>query len=313
MNRTQQISAVQPTFLRTVLIPSIFFISDLISLTKPRVLSLLLISTLCPMILASGGSISVTAILFTLFGGALVSGSASAINCLWERDTDALMERTKDRPLAAGRIAPLPALVFALVIGVFGFCVLWFYANPLAAGIALTGHLFYVFVYTMWLKPSTPQNIVIGGAAGAVPPMVGWAAVTGQLDITAFLLFLVVFFWTPPHFWALALNKNSDYKKAGIPMLPVVSGERVTHNQMLFYALLLIPTCVALVFTNEYLGWCSLIVMLALNFFFVFRIVQLKFLKSDEARTKKAWEVFGFSLLYLSVFFVCLIIDSTVV
>jgi heme o synthase len=314
MNRFEESYAMTDSPLRVLFVSFMSYVSDFISLTKPKVISLLLVSTCCPMILASGGSVSVITICFTLLGGALISGSACAINCIWERETDALMQRTKDRPLAAGRLSPFPALIFALVIGVAGFLVLWFYLNPFAAGIALSGHLFYVFVYTMWLKPWTPQNIVIGGAAGAVPPLVGWAAVTGTLDLTAVLLFLVVFLWTPPHFWALALNKNQDYKRAGIPMLPVVAGEAVTHNQMLFYSILLIPVCILLVMTNDYLGWLSFIGMGTLSLIFTYKIIQLKRLihSTSELRTKKAWDVFGFSLIYLAMFFFCLVIDSTI-
>lgn len=288
---------------------------DLLLLMKPRVLSLLLVSTCCPMILASGGKVSLSAVCWALVGGALVSGSASALNCLYERDIDALMERTKNRPLPAGRLTPMSALIFSLLVGALGVGVLAYFLNWLAAGIALAGHLFYVLVYTMMLKRVTPQNIVIGGAAGAVPPLVGWAAVTGEVSLTAGLLFLLIFLWTPPHFWALALNKNSDYKKAGIPMLPVVAGERATHNQMLIYSLLLIPISVLLVLTNDYLGAWSLVTMVTLSLIFSFKVLQLKsmVLAPVELKTKKAWDVFGFSLIYLALFFVCIVVDSTFV
>ena len=290
-------------------------LEDYLSLTKPGVMSLLLVSTVCPMLLAGGGRVSVLLVLYTLLGGALISGSASAINCVWDRDIDRLMERTQKRPLAAARLLPLNAIIFSFVIGLLGLVVLALGANPLAASIALGGHLFYVFVYTMWLKRTTPQNIVIGGAAGAVPPMVGWAAVTGSLELTPILLFLLVFLWTPPHFWALALNKNSDYKRAGVPMLPVVAGESATHTQMLCYALALLPVSLLLVLTNPYLGWFSGCVLISLGIVFVVRIVELRALvhSDPELKTKKAWQVFGFSLIYLALFFGCLVIDSVVI
>lgn len=290
-------------------------VKDLWSLTKPGVLVLLLISTICPMVLAAGGLPDWKLVIATFIGGWLVSGSASAINCVWEKDTDKLMLRTKNRPIPAGRISPTLGVVFALTIGFIGLLLLAAVVNPLAATISLLGHLFYVFVYTMWLKPTTAQNIVIGGAAGAVPPMVGWAAVTGTVDLTSILLFLLVFLWTPPHFWALALNKNEDYRRAGIPMLPVVAGERVTHTQMLCYAVSLLPVSTLLVFSNPRLGWFSLLILSALGAVFVFKTYQLRQLggASKEIREKKAWDVFGFSLIYLALFFICLVLDATVV
>jgi len=166
----------------------------------------------------------------------------------------------------------------------------------------------------MWLKRSTPQNIVIGGAAGAIPPLVGWVAVTGGFDFTAILLFLIVFLWTPPHFWALALNKNEDYRRAKIPMLPVVSGEQATHLQMLLYALSLIPVSIWLVFSDPLLGWFSFITLTLLGLIFSWKVYQLKNLvgADTETKTKKAWDVFGFSLIYLALFFFCLVVDATV-
>ncbi len=289
--------------------------ADFISLTKPGVMTLLLISTGCPMLLAAGGTLSWKIALSAIFGGALVSGSASAINCIWDRDIDAIMSRTKNRPLAAGRLSPVSALLFSLVLGLVGLAVLGYQLNPLAAGVALFGHFFYVFVYTMWLKRTTPQNIVIGGAAGAVPPIVGWVAVTGSIDLTALLLFLVVFLWTPPHFWALALNKNNDYQRAGVPMLPVVAGEKVTLNQMYWYSLSLIPVIGLLTVVNAELGWFFGVVMTGVNVIFSYLIYDLRSLPATmtEQKTEKAWRVFNFSLIHLTLFFVCLVIDSTVI
>jgi len=299
------------------LIPSRNFtdvVRDYIDITKPKILVLLLISTCCPMVLAASGSPSISLMLWTLVGGALISGSASAINCIWDADIDAVMNRTKNRPLAAKRISPVRALIFSLVIGLIGLVVLAVKANPLAAAISLFGHVFYVFVYTMWLKRSTPQNIVIGGAAGAVPPIVGWAAVTGEVNLTAILMFSLIFLWTPPHFWALAINKNSDYKKAGVPMLPVVSGLRPTTIQMLAYAISLLPVSVLLVLSDPRLGWFSLLFFTGLGIVFIqknfklFRLVDSG--KGEEEVSKPAWEIFGFSILHLGLFFLCLVVDS---
>jgi heme o synthase len=295
--------------------PIFSFVADLINLTKPGILVLLLISTACPMVLASGGDVTLHQIFLALMGGALVSGSASTFNCIFDRDIDAIMNRTKNRPLAAGRISVFTAFVFATILAILGIGILAIYLNLLAAALALFGHLFYVLVYTIWLKRTTPQNIVIGGAAGAIPPLVGWAAVTGNIGWTAFLLFLVIFLWTPPHFWALALNKNSDYQKAGIPMLPVVSGEEKTFRQMMFYGLSLIPVSMALVIVDEQLGWFSMLSLIGINLVFCFKIYQLwLFSKTNpEKKVSKAWDVFGFSLIYLGLFFICIVVDSTLI
>lgn len=288
------------------------FVLDLISLMKPRVLSLLLISTICPMFLAAQGDVPSRAIFLALLGGFLISGSASVFNCVWDRDIDAIMERTKNRAIPAGRIAVSTAVIFGLLLGVLGYLILNFGLNTYAALIALFGHFFYVFVYTIWLKRITPQNIVIGGAAGAIPPLVGWVGVRGQLDFEAILLFLIIFLWTPPHFWALALNKNSDYQKAGVPMLPVVAGESKTHLQMLLYALSLIPISMWLVAFNKDLGFFSYATMLFLGIVFSYKVYDLmrSIDLAQEIKTKKAWDVFGFSLVYLALFFVCIVVDS---
>ena len=291
--------------------------SDLIDITKPRIMVLLLISTVCPMIMASGGNVSFMLVLWTLIAGGLVSGSASALNCVWDRDIDAIMSRTKDRPLAAGRLSPTSAVLFALCLGFLGIWIFLAHVNAYAAAVSLFGHLFYVLVYTMWLKRSTPQNIVIGGAAGAVPPIVGWVAVTGQIDAAAILLFLIIFLWTPPHFWALALNKNEDYKRAGVPMLPVVSGERATHHQMVWYALALVVTSIWITYASPTLGVFSLIMLTGLSSVFAWKVIQLFQLgrvgAGTDIREKKAWDVFAFSLVYLALFFIVLVIDSTLV
>lgn len=290
-------------------------VADFISLTKPGIIVLLLISTCCPMVIASRGAVPMDRVFWALVGGALMSGSASALNCIWDRDIDAIMLRTRNRPMAAGRLPLFAALLFSAALGAIGLVVLSHFLNPLSAAISLAGHLFYVFVYTIWLKRRTPQNIVIGGAAGAVPPLVGWAAITGSVNIDAVLMFLVVFLWTPPHFWALALNKNEDYRRANVPMLPVVAGERATYVQMAIYAVLLIPTSLLLVWTNEDLGVFSFVTLLLLGLVFLAKIVKLMRLKQPtlEVKTKAAWDVFSFSLLYLALFFVCLVVDSLLI
>src|SRR5437868_13127270 len=211
--------------------------ADYLSLTKPKVQSLLLLTTVATMYVA--GTPSVTLVLLTCLGGYLSAGGAGAVNHWFDRDIDVRMSRTPSRPVAAGRIAPGSALAFGLALCAASFVELSVLVNVLAASLALAGFAGYVGVYTLWLKRSTPQNIVIGGAAGAMPPLVGWAATTGGLDWTALYLFAIVFYWTPPHFWALSLLMKDEYAKVGIPMLPVVRGEHETRRQILLYTLLL--------------------------------------------------------------------------
>src|SRR4051794_9040087 len=212
-------------------------VRDYLTLTKPKVQSLLLLTTVTTMYVA--GDPSPGLVFLTCLGGALSAGGAGAINHAVDRDIDRLMARTAERPVAAGRISPQAAIAFGSLLGAASFALLSLTVNPLAAALSLSGLCGYVFVYTLWLKRSTPQNIVIGGAAGAVPPLVAWAAVTGGLDGTAFYLFAIIFFWTPPHFWALSLLMKDEYAKVGVPMLPVVRGERETRRQILLYTILL--------------------------------------------------------------------------
>lgn len=288
-------------------------------LGKPKVLSLLLITTACPMVLAGAGKVSWISILNAIIGGSLVSSSASAINCIWDVDIDKIMKRTQNRPLVTGRISLQFAAIYSFIIGMVGVLWLAITLNPLSGFLALAGHLFYVFIYTVWLKRSTPQNIVIGGAAGAVPPLVGWAAVTGTIELEAILLFLLVFLWTPPHFWALALNRNEDYQKASIPMLPVVAGERATHLQMLLYALALIPTSFLLVVSNTNLGPISYLSFGLSGTYFAYLNYKLFLLgkklpnpEIEEVKTKVAWKIFGFSIVYLLIIFLTLVVDTFV-
>jgi heme o synthase len=288
--------------------------NDYLSLAKPGVIALLLVSTVCPMILAGGGNVPLSLLVWTTLGGAFVSASAGAINCIWDRDIDQVMRRTMNRPLPTGRLENIQAIFFAILTGIAGLLMLYSLVSPKAAFVALCGHLFYVLVYTMWLKRSTPQNIVIGGAAGAIPPLVGWVAVTGTLNFTALMLFLVVFLWTPPHFWALAINKNDDYRRANVPMLPVVRGEAETVRQMWIYAALLVPASILLVITTPLLSLLSFAVLTSISLYFLFKVELLRrsLERGIEEKTKRAWEVFGFSLVYLALFFVTLTVDSIV-
>src|SRR3954447_17804494 len=216
---------------------SAIVLADYVELTKPKVQSLLLLTTVTTMLVA--GHPSVALVLATCLGGYLSAGGAGAVKHWFDRDIDARMARTADRPVASGRIAPPAALAFGCTLAALSILELGLLVNPLAAGLSFLGFLGYVFVYTFWLKRTTPQNIVIGGAAGAVPPLVGWAAVRGSVSGTAVILFFIVFFWTPPHFWALSLLMKSEYEKVGVPMLPVVRGEDETRRQILLYAVLL--------------------------------------------------------------------------
>ena len=233
-------------------------VRDYLSLLKLRVVLLLDATAVGVMLPAAHGHPSVTAMLAVLIGGTFAAGGAHAVNCWFDRDIDATMNRTRRRPLPSGRIPAWHALAIGVVLIALSVAVLWAGANLLAAALALAGALVYVFVYTVWLKRSTPQNIVIGGAAGAVPPLVGWAAATGRLDITALALFGVVFFWTPPHFWALAQMLKNDYARARVPMLPVVAGERSAKRQTIVYAVLTVAVSLVPFFTGSagpiYLG-----------------------------------------------------------
>jgi protoheme IX farnesyltransferase len=226
-------------------------VRDYISLLKLRIVALLDATALAVMIPAAHGHPRLEAVVAVLVGGTLAAGGAHAINCWFDRDIDAEMSRTRRRPVPGGRIPPWHALAIGIALNVLAFGVLWGWANVLAATLALAGTLIYVFVYTMWLKRATPQNIVIGGAAGAIPPLVGWAAATGGLDLTALALFGVIFFWTPPHFWALAQVIKSDYERAHIPMLPVVAGEQSAKRQSAVYAVLTAAVSVVPFFTGS--------------------------------------------------------------
>ena len=232
-------------------VPARQVFADYLSLTKPSIVGLLVATALASMVAASHGRPHLLAMLAVIVGGSLAAGGAHAINCWYDRDIDFLMSRTRRRPIPDGRIPAWHALAIGIAFNVVAFAVLWAWANPFAACLALLATLIYVFVYTVWLKRSTPQNIVIGGAAGAIPPLVGWSAVTGGLDVTAISLFLVIFLWTPPHFWALAQLIARDYRQAGIPMMPVVHSSRSTKRQSVAYALATVAVSLVPYFSGD--------------------------------------------------------------
>lgn len=279
--------------------------SDYVTLTKPRIMSLLLLTGACGMIVGARGFPSVWLFAVTMAGLALACGGASALNHVLDRDLDRHMRRTDARPVAAERVTPTRALEFGLALSALSFVLLASLVNVLAALLALAGNLFYVFVYTRWLKRSTPQNIVIGGAAGAVPPLVGWAAATGNLTIAALLLFAIVFFWTPPHFWALALLIRRDYEAAGVPMLPVVRGERETTKQIALYSAVLVAVT-ASPFLWGTLGLPYLVAALALGAVFFMLALGLR----REPSPRRAALLFHFSLLYLALLFAAMAADA---
>jgi heme o synthase len=282
-------------------------LSDYIALTKPRIISLLLVTTVAAMFVADPAGPALSIVLWTVLGGYLAAGGAGAINHYLERESDARMARTRSRPLASGRIAPLHGLAFGIALGTAAVVELAVAVNVLTAALALGGLLGYAFVYTLWLKPLTPQNIVIGGAAGAVPPLVGWAAATGRLDLGAVALFAVVFMWTPPHFWALALLIKDDYARTGVPMLPVVYGEAATRRQILAYAVALVATTL-LPAAGGLFGAPYVIAALVLGAGFVGLAVRLNLRPSRRV----ALDLYLASLAYLALLFCAMAIDRVV-
>jgi heme o synthase len=277
-------------------------VADYLALTKPRVQSLLLFTTVTTMLVA--GSPSVGLVLLTCLGGYLSAGGAGAINHAFDRDIDAQMARTASRPVPSGRVSARAATIFGCVLAVLSVVVLATWVNPLAAGLSLCGFLGYTLVYTVWLKRRTPQNIVIGGAAGAVPPLVGWAAVTGGLDGMALYLFAIVFFWTPPHFWALSLLMKGEYERVGIPMLPVARGEGETRRQILLYTVLLYAVT-QLPFCAGGLGAIYLVASLVLGGLFI----AGAWLLLRRADRRSALRLYLFSLAYLALLFGAMVAD----
>lgn len=282
-------------------------VRDYVALTKPRIISLLLVTALGGMFLASGGSPDVRLVLTVLGAGSLAAGGAHAMNHFLDRDIDSAMRRTRNRPVAGGRIAPRDALLFGIALNVVAFALLITLANPLSALLTMAATLVYVFVYTLGLKRRTPQNIVIGGAAGAFPPMIGWAAVTGSVDLPALYLFAIIFFWTPPHFWALALMIKDDYAEARIPMLPVVTGVEETKRQILLYSLLLVVLTLLFVLTGA-VGWVYLGGAAALGVLLVYEAIRLR----QRPGIEGAKSAYLYSLLYLALLFAVVVADSVV-
>jgi heme o synthase len=280
-------------------------VRDYLTLTKPKVQSLLLFTTVTTMYVAGNPSIGRVAL--TCLGGSLSAGGAGAINHFLDRDIDALMTRTRDRPVPSGRISPRAALTFGVALGASSFLLMSLTVGVLAAALALVGLLGYVFVYTSWLKRSTPQNIVIGGAAGAVPPLAAWAATTGHLALGAVYLFAIVFYWTPPHFWALSLLMKDEYAKAGIPMLPVVRGEDETRVQIVLYSLLLVAVT-ALPFAGGLFGAVYLAAALSLGA----TLTALAMILYRRAERRAALHVYLFSLVYLALLFAAMVVDVKV-
>ena len=282
-------------------------VRDYVELTKPRIISLLLLTTVATMIVAEGSFPEVSTLLWTMLGGYLAAGGAGAINHYLDRERDARMARTRGRPLVAGRIEPLHGLTFGIVLGALATVELALTVNLLSSMLALTGLLGYVLMYTVWLKPLTPQNIVIGGAAGAVPPLVGWAAATGGLAPEALYPFGIVFLWTPPHFWALSLLISDDYARAGVPMLPVVKGEQATRRQILIYTLILVAFTLLPVATG-FLGALYAGSALVLGAGFVILAVRLLRHPTRPA----ALRLYLSSLAYLALLFCAMAVDAVV-
>ncbi len=282
-------------------------IQSFVALTKPRIIELLLITTVPTMFVAAHHVPSVRLMVLTIVGGALAAGGANALNMVYDRDIDALMERTKNRPLVTGAITPRAATMFAATLEVGAFALLWSFVNPISALLAVSATAFYLGVYTMWLKRSSPQNIVIGGAAGAVPVLVGWSAVTGHLGLAPFVMFGIIFLWTPPHFWALAVRYRDDYSNARVPMLPSIVDLRTVTRRITGYvvavwvvSLLLVPAA------HLDIGYAAVAVV-AGGAFFVYAVALMR-----NPSPRRAMKLFGFSITYLTALFVAMGIDAVV-
>lgn len=281
-------------------------VGSYIQLTKPKIQVMLLFTAYVAMLVGSHGIPTLRLTIATLVGLGLSGGGSAAINMWYDRDIDSIMHRTENRPLPMGRVNAMPALVYGIVLCLLSVLILWRFVNPLSAVLSGAGAVYYAVVYTMWLKRRTPQNIVIGGGAGAFPPLVGWAAVTGHVGIAAIIMFAVIFFWTPPHFWALALYKNEDYTRAGVPMMPVVRGATSTKIQSIVYAVVLTFTAISLYFTGA-VGLVYGIVALILSVVFLVFNIRLFFEPNDA--TKWAKRTFAASLMYLPVLFTVMVLN----
>jgi protoheme IX farnesyltransferase len=276
-----------------------------LALTKPRIIELLLITTVPPMVVAAHGLPPLWLTLATLVGGSLSAGGANAINCYLDRDIDEVMIRTRKRPLPAHKVSPVNALTFGVALGLLAFGFLWATVNLLAATLTTTALLFYVLVYTLWLKRRTPQNIVIGGAAGAMPVLVGWAAVTGRVELPALALFAIVFYWTPPHFWALSMRYEREYAAARVPMMPVVYGREETAKHILLYSFLLLAMSL-IFFSVARMGVIYLASALALNGVFIYWAIRVR----RDPAPRVAWSLFRFSIYYLALLFAAMAVDE---
>jgi len=290
----------------------LFFISTIynyISLLKPRVMSLSIFTSLVGMLIAPG-KISLLHSFLAVLAISIGSGAAGALNMWYERDTDKLMERTKNRVLPLGLVSSKGALIFGILLSVISVVLLYVVSNVLSVFLLALTIFYYIFVYTIWLKKKSPQNIVIGGAAGAFPPMIGWSVVTGTLSIEICVIFILIFLWTPPHFWSLALYKSDDYKKAGIPMMPLVVGNEKTVKMILYYSLSLIPTTIILSFYYSYFFTISALI---LGSIFVYLSLNLRLFLNDEINfEKKAQNLFYFSIIYLFNIFAIILIDNLI-
>ena len=282
-------------------------LNDYFELAKPRIIVLLLITTAAAMVMAARGIPPLALAFWTLLGGALAAGSAGALNCVFDADIDLVMRRTMERPIPQGRISPAHATIYAVALGVAAFAILYLLVNPLAAWLSLAGNVFYVGIYTMWLKRTTPLNIVIGGAAGAVPPLVGWAAVTGHIGGPALGLFALIFLWTPPHFWSLALMTETDYDKARVPMMPNVAGEERTKREIIYYTILLVVASL-LLYPLHVMGALYTASAAVLGAIFLYDTIRTW----KDAGTFWARRTFKFSLLYLALMCLVMVIDRII-
>lgn len=283
-------------------------VRDYVTLTKPKIMVLLILTSVTGMVLAAGGFPDATVFVAVLVGGFGASGGASALNHWLDRDIDKEMGRTSTRPVASGRVRPLSAMAFGLALNAFSFAVLLVWTNLLAALLAMAGTLFYIIIYTVWLKRSSVQNIVIGGAAGAIPPLVGWAAVNNSLGLEAWYLFAIIFFWTPPHFWALALLIRDDYRAANIPMLPAVAPRSTTNWSITLYTVLLVALTLAFAAASEQLGLIYLIPTMGLGIVYLFLTIRM--FRNDTRPVVAA--LYKFSLLYLALIFTIIMVDGSI-
>lgn len=276
-------------------------------LTKPRIIPLLLITTAASMWIASEGRIDAFKLLVTLLGGTLAAASAQTLNCIYDRDIDYSMLRTRNRPIPSGRVQPIHALIFAIILAVLSFSLFLAFVNPLSGLLAMSGIAFYMLVYTHWLKRNTAQNIVIGGAAGSIPPLVGWASVTGDLGWTPWAIFALIFLWTPPHFWALALMIKDDYAEVNVPMMPVVAGEENTVRQIWVYSLIVVPFSFLLVYPLHACGWLYGAIAAYLGITFLRKSWELSQSPFDK---ELARSLFKYSILYLMLLCTGMVVDS---